>query len=973
MMSPYYHSPHRTSGGPPMEFEFVTDADSVMQILKLWNVRLLESIPPSQPEFKTTPTISTKHSSKERRSFRTPKAAPLVPDNDLKRAGSFSKMHTLGTGQLAGAALPGRRSWGGSNEIYPPSVPPSGSQLSQDSVFNSLTAPPPLPPRPEESDSDDPDYSYIDENKVKGPESQRGRSRTMSSGVSGAGGRGSSPTLDDQLEELKKSIMRENKKKKRDKVANQGGRKAATLHFPPRSSPRSRLPMNFARADPEDYLEPVASKRLTSTSSEGVPRRDKLSPNIDNLPRSLSDHSGNANNSSSSSIGTAPGEVFDDSQSPPDVHTPHIGNISSSISSGGAAGGVIGPVGNPPALPPRPWRNGSVTSVSSVSSATSPSNSSVPPFTNPSPSARGPSISEENSIIEEERCSPILSSPKETRQANSTDQSVVATMEGNGSKDGSSSPIDVGSSSVSPAPPLPPRSPTRDRDRLSRKSSSSSASSNASSSHRCPRCRSLKKTKPLVGKTASLDPRGGGGVHGAVQNLTKEENRKSLPDLNNTSPFPENNLALNRQHHGHSVSREHNHGHSCSKCSVGSSTDGFTGGAATSNGSLPASSSSQNFEYLQLLSEEGERRPQVQQQADIDTDVSPALDLLSSCLQDLEYLENKVNRQNSNNSPPNSGSPNQLKNSSKSAAAIANEQRRMAVQTDINAAMRQAELVQADLSISRRNIRPVNSIGPEETRKMVANGHPPLLKKHNTIASFGDGSHSSSKSPSPPTTSSGSGNAPLHWTQQPLPQQPAGRPGNFPNGSMVRNSSSSSLVSTPMNVASPRSIQSPTPVFSPVMSSAPPLPMGGVMGGAPPVPPRSLVSLGGEAQQLPPHATRVQQPPPHYNHPSMKGRSFSQTNTSTRPHPEPRGLSKSNSLGRNMGTWKTAIYGDPHHVHHAPQRSPSAGGMVGMGGPPPGAAFHNQNHIDSQTVFVHHLNRNGGSRQHARQMQAHLV
>ena len=254
---------------------------------------------------------------------------------------------------------------------------------------------------------------------------------------------------------------------------------------------------------------------------------------------------------------------------------------------------------------------------------------------------------------------------------------------------------------------------------------------------------------------------------------------------------------------------------------------------------------------------------------------------------------------------------------------------------------------------------------------MVANGHPPLLKKHNTIASFSGGSHSSSKSPSPPTTSSGNGNAPLHWTQQPLPQQPAGRPGNLANGSMIHNSSSSSLVSNPMNVASPRSIQSPTPVFSPVMTNAPPLPMGGVMGGAPPVPPRSLVSLGGEAQQLP-HAVRVQQPPPHYNHPSMKGRSFSQTNT--RPHPaEPRGLSKSNSLGRNMGSWKTAIYGDPHHVHHAPQRSPSAGGIVGIGGPPPGAAFHNQNHIDSQTVFVHHLNRNGGSRQHARQMQAHLV
>lgn len=966
-----------------MEFEFVTDAGSVMQILKLWNVRLLESIPPSQPEFNTTPTIKSKHSSsKERRSFRTPKAAPLVPDNDLKRAGSFSKMHTLGTGQLqvAGAALPGRRSWGGSNEIYPPPVP-SGSQLSQDSVFNSLTSPPPLPPRPEpeESDSDDPDYSYIDENKVKGPESQRGRSRTLSSGIA-AGGRVSSPTLDDQLEELKKSIMRENKKKKRDKAAT-GGRKAATLHFPP----RSRLPTNFVRADPEDYLEPVASKRLTSTSSEGVPRRDKLSPNIDNFPRSLSDHTGNANNSSSSSIGTAQGEVFDGSQSPPDIHT-HNGS-SGNVSGIGAAvgGGAVGVVGPAPALPPRPWRNGSVTSVSSVSSATSPSNSPFTCTNPPPPATNRPSISEERSIIEEEKRSPILDSPKEGRQgSNSAEQSAVAAAGGSGdqmgSKDGSHSPVDAGSSSVSPPPPLPPRSPTRERERLSRKSSSSSVSSNASSSHRCPRCRSLKKTKPMVGKTASLDPRGG--IQGMMQNSVKEENRKSLPDLNNASPFPENNLALNRQHHGHSVSREHSHGHSCSKCSVGSSTDGFpaAGGAAASNGSLPASSSSQNFEYLQLLSEEGERSGQqqqlMQQQADIDTDVSPALDLLSSCLQDLEYLENKVNQQ-SNNPPPNSGSPNQVKNSNKSAAAIANEQRRMAVQTDIDAAMRQTELVQADLNMTRRTVRPVNSVGPEETRRMVANGHPPLLKKHNTVNTFSS-THSSSPSPSPPASASGAsgGNTPLHWTQQPLQPQSTGRPPNLANGAaMSRNSSSSSLVSTPVNVASPLSIQSSSPVFSPVMNSAPSPNVGGAMGvsmgGAPPVPPRSLVSLGGEAQQpASPHAAWGQ-PPPHGL--PMMGRSFSQTNT-TRPHTQQRGLSKSNSLGRHVGTWKTAIYGDPHH--HAPQRSPSAGGMapgmVGVGGQSPTAAFHNQNHVDSQTVFVHHLNRNS-SRQHARQMQAHLV
>ena len=949
-----------------MEFEFVTDANSAMQILKLWNIRLLESIPPSQ-HFSDTPTLTTKHnSSKERCSFRTPKAAPIVQDNDLKRAGSFSKMHTLGTGLVGMAALPGRRSWGGSNEIYPSPVP-SGGQLSQDSVFNSLTSPPPLPPRPEESDSDDPDYSYIDERKVKGPENQRGRSRTISSG--GAGGRMGSPTLDDQLEELKKSIMRENKKKKRDKAVKEG-RKAATLHFPSRSSPRSRLPMNFARADPEDYLEPVASKRITSTSSEGVPKRDKLSPNIDNLPRSLSDHSGNANHSSSSSIGTAPCEVFDDGQSPPDAHV-HNG------SSSGSGVGMVGPGGNPPALPPRPWRNSSVTSTSSISSATSPSSANVPPLTNNTPTSSRPSISEEMSILEEEKekHSPILGSPKGngSRRASNSEQmspsaaaSAVVSNDGQtGSKDGSSSPVEMGSSSVSPPPPLPPRSPTRDRERLSRKSSSSSVSSNASSS-RCPKCRSLKKTKAMVGKTSSLDPRG---IQAPVQNLTKEENRKSLPDLNNTSPFPENNLALNRQHHGHNMSREHNHGHSCGRCSVGSSTDGFPGGAA-SNGSLPASSSSQNFEYLQLLSEEGERGGQ-QQQADIDTDVSPALDLLSSCLQDLEYLENKVNQQS--NSPPNSNSQNLLKASNRSPSA-ANEQRRMAVQTDINAAMRQTELVQADLNMCRRSVRLVNSVGPDETRKMVANGHPPLLKKQNTLSSYG--SHSSSTSPSPPASgsasSSSSGIGPLHWTQQPHPQshpqphpQPTSRPLNHTNGTVMRNSSSSSLVSNPASVASPLSVQSPTPVFSPTNNNTPfptAATVGGAMGGAPPVPPRSLVSLGGEAQPSPP--PRAQ---PHGLH--MMGRSFSQSNS--RPHTPQRGnmgLSKSNSLGRHMGTWKSAIYGDPH----APQRSTSAARMSpGMVGGPPPAAFHNQNHVDSQTVFVHHLNRSGN--RHSRQIKAHLV
>ena len=77
------------------------------------------------------------------------------------------------------------------------------SAPSQDSVFNSLTWPPPLPPHPEESDSNKTYYFYINKFMVKGPESQRGR---LSSGVSGARGWVSSLTFDYLHKEFKESF-----------------------------------------------------------------------------------------------------------------------------------------------------------------------------------------------------------------------------------------------------------------------------------------------------------------------------------------------------------------------------------------------------------------------------------------------------------------------------------------------------------------------------------------------------------------------------------------------------------------------------------------------------------------------------------------------------------------------------------------------------------------------------------------------
>ena len=265
-------------------------------------------------------------------------------------------------------------------------------------------------------------------------------------------------------------------------------------------------------------------------------------------------------------------------------------------------------------------------------------------------------------------------------------------------------------------------------------------------------------------------------------------------------------------------------------------------------------------------------------------------------------------------------------------------------QTDIDAAMKQTEQVCAELNMagSGRHVHSTSSllIG-EETRKVVANGHPPLLKKRNTVASLGT-------SPSPSSSSmvplSSTNSLPLHWTQQPPPPGPhPNRPVAHTNGTIVRNSSSSSLVTSPASVGSPHPFQPPSSAFSPRSSgSAPPTPERG----APPVPPRSLVSLG-EAQ--PPIRSQS------HGHHAMN-RSISQINA--RPHlQQQRSLSKTNSLGRHMSSWK-AVYSE----HHAPQRSGSTSGMV------PGN--HTDPHHQSETVFVHHLNRNNTR---PRQVRAHLV
>ncbi|XP_064395222.1 serine/arginine repetitive matrix protein 1-like isoform X2 [Halichondria panicea] len=238
----------RVSGsGPPMEFEFITDKEKAVQILKVWNVRLLESIPGDPQklnEISLTSSVTagggkTKRSSRKTKSFksRERRIEPQQPDDVVKRTSSFARFSTYGTGLGSTALsqpLPGQRtSW----TDFPD---------SQDSYFGrfgpGVSSPPPLPARPvESSDEDDPDYAYIDETEVKGPTGE-GAANVK---------RTPSDELDDQLNELRKSIQRENKAKKR--------MKAQTLQ-------RIHTTPSFLPADPADYLVPVPSKRSQTVS-----------------------------------------------------------------------------------------------------------------------------------------------------------------------------------------------------------------------------------------------------------------------------------------------------------------------------------------------------------------------------------------------------------------------------------------------------------------------------------------------------------------------------------------------------------------------------------------------------------------------------------------------------------------------------------------------------------------------------------
>ena len=536
-----------------------------------------------------------------------------------------------------------------SNEHIPACV--GTNSLAQPAPVARLPAsPPPPPPRPEESssDEDDPDYAYIDENKVKGPESPGKRVPDATNG----GKRSGSPTLDEQLKDLERSIKHEKKLKKRQKEKTQLAHPPRDLHVPQRRfmtlGPQIHIP--FAASDAQDYLEPVPSKKVI-TVQQPMPPASKDGDYEVPLPSH-----GRSRSEPDVFLGGSTGLFL----SQPDPSVPRSSNNNSRGRFGPSSssplhrlsGGELSSSSSglpPPSLPPRPWRYGSE-STSSACSRTGSYNSEdmespmVAPHFYRGPGGGGGgggAVSGEESVF-----------PSQDAGLHNSVIPEEAPTESNPSKEAndSPSPTTMQAPPSSPPPPLPPRSPIKSQrtpfsGSISSSISSSTAVAASSSSHRSSRCPRCQGRKPrAVSKTVSLNDQQHHQQHQHHFASQRSEPSGSLPDLNKSPDFvPENRLLQHRQSSGSngngnantctattasgtgsSSNGVHVHHHRCSKCSPHSSTDAVfnghnagTGGSTSSvvhssplyNSKPSPTTTTTHPQYLQLLKENGRPSP----------------------------------------------------------------------------------------------------------------------------------------------------------------------------------------------------------------------------------------------------------------------------------------------------------------------------------------------------------------------------
>ena len=982
-----------------------------MQILKTWNIRLLESItfnPQQLNEISSVLNGNTLPAEGKKgrgriggsKSFRTKASSSSSNhEQDLHRANSFSKLQThrtdlpgSGTPPMSGAGLSqggirvgglpplpreaNTRSWGG---IDDPSINGMLGNLSQDSFFTHSTGliAPPLPPRPRPShrlgnyspddDAEDPDYAYIKEDEVEGPPKKGANSKEKQQRPSNS--------VDDVLNELEQDIIRDNQVKKR---------RAQTLHAthtnPSRHQkvqkvappPLSLGPsITFPKTEPQDYTDFVPAKRsqLKSTSSEP----DRTVVPVSHV-RSVSEPDSRPIPSPSRLLSQPPltesNEEMDSSASPfpaqqqPPFSADHTPSDYSECQPGSA-----------PALPPRTWRHASTSSFTSSGSNTNfgsstnfggtnfgsselSGNASGSVFTSERGVATGagaggvsPSserLSDESAGTREKQVSPVSkkpASPDSKKPASPKESQIPVYSVVNkpskitlSDKENKAPPTTIPEESAQPGadqeareglgtpPPLPPRSPTKDK--LVRKSSTSSTSS-VSSNGRCPRCR---KSKTSVSKTFSLEPRG---IH--TSSAKVENCRKSMPDLADANPVPENSL----EGKGHRYTHRHTH---CSKCSPGSSCDTLHG---SDSGHSLHSSSQPNFGYLQLVGEE--QKDLNASSSSVDNELGAEMDLLNSCLQTLEYLEHKVNSASSSSmfslggsgggtntttqsSVPSSSSPSSSPSftttSASSLSGYGQQQQQQQTSapgsrvnktayTDVRKniytqARKEAEQVLADLSqplMSPHNTTPQRATpfssdpAAKKSTGVVSNGHASQFGKHGSVISYSPRSHT------PSTSASGT---------RTLPPRS----------------------STSMGLTTP-------PVSSHVLAPSPP------------IPPRSMVSLAGQSKPT------AHMPRSHTSTLMHKNQSRSATHLISQPLSQPLTTPTSSKSGFNKSVSSSSV---THHHQHQPIRSTSSFGVHSSAphhgpyaGQHPSLTRHQRlNHMEgasgqSSTVFIHHL------------------
>ena len=608
------------------------------------------------------------------KSFRTLKM-PFANHNSelIRRAESLSKLHKyrtdVGVHATRSSFTPSTRTYQGGLRIggLPP-LPheakvrswigpddqwgPGGGSLSQDSVTRCVirgsSPPPPLPPRPSErirgsssyADIEDPDYAYIKEDEIKGPNNSSSIRRTQSNS-----------SVDDVLNELERDIIRENQAKK---IEEDRKRRAMTLgraraHLQEKSQRPLKLgpAVEFTMTEPQDYTDFVPStsrqgkssssepegpiKRVTHirSASEPDPQPFEFPSNTLSQPPLLKDPMLSVGLTASESHTPLSQQIISKSVStgpPSSFNCPS--NVSFSTNAPNSEQTMFSKDGTVPSLPPRTWRNTSFSNLEGDLVTESPTSASPT-----SPAVGGRNMMRNGGGAE--GCNIQLAEKLKIHGQGEETFSHSLTSIGDTYTNRSASSVTTPSptSTASPTlttptfstlelttpppipPPIPPRSPTKDH--LSRQSSSSSTSS-TSSSTRCHHCRgSRNKPKAVVEKTVSLGPAPG-------TRQFPDDCRKSMPNLLGAiKSMPENGLGTGRHRYGSRHS---------SRCSQADSSNDIHGGMENTNSLSQHSSTATRCEYLQLVGEEHTSTSTMERDLD-------SMDLVSSCLKGFDYLD----------------------------------------------------------------------------------------------------------------------------------------------------------------------------------------------------------------------------------------------------------------------------------------------------------------------------------------------